>query len=137
MKEVLILLEYELDIPPAQLPPLALAYIGDAVYELYVRTHLLEQSHKVHTLHRLAINRVNNNTQSDLLAKVEQELSEEELSIVRRGRNAKGVQVPKNANVQTYHRSTGMEALVGYLYLCGNEERLMWLLEQIESVVVK
>ena len=100
------MLEYQLDIPAEQLPPLALAYIGDAVYELYVRTHLLAQSHKVHTLHRLAINRVNNNTQSDLLAKVESELSEAEMTIVRRGRNAKGVQVPKNANVQQ-HRHGG------------------------------
>ena len=131
------MLEYELDIPPGQLPALTLAYIGDAVYELYVRTRLLSKSHKVHTLHQLAINRVNNNTQSDLLAKIESELSEEELSVVRRGRNAKGVQVPKNANVQTYHRSTGLEALVGYLYLSGDEPRLLWLLEQIESVVKK
>ena len=131
------MLEYKLEMPPEQLPALTLAYIGDAVYELYVRTHLLEQSHKVHSLHRLAINRVNNNTQSDLLAKVESELTEEEMAIVRRGRNAKGVQVPKNAHVQTYHRSTGMEALIGYLYLKGNEERLMWLLGQIESVVKK
>lgn len=129
------MLEYQLELPPEQLPALTLAYIGDAVYELYVRTHLLPKSHKVHTLHQLAINRVNNNTQSDLLAKVESELTEAEMSVVRRGRNAKGVQVPKNANVQTYHRSTGLEALVGYLYLCGNEERLSWLLEQIESVV--
>ena len=60
------MLEYKLEMPPEQLPALTLAYIGDAVYELYVRTHLLEQSHKVHSLHRLAINRVNNNTQSDL-----------------------------------------------------------------------
>ena len=51
------MLEYKLEMPPEQLPALTLAYIGDAVYELYVRTHLLEQSHKVHSLHRLAIKR--------------------------------------------------------------------------------
>lgn len=129
--------DLELKTPPNQLPALTLAYIGDAVYELYVRESILEESHKVHTLHRLAINRVNNNTQSDLLHKVERELTEEELAVVRRGRNAKGAQVPKNADVVTYRRSTGMEALVGYLYLTKQKNRLLWLLNQIESVVVK
>lgn len=129
--------DLELKIPPNQLPALTLAYIGDAVYELYVRQNILNESQKVHNLHRLAINRVNNNTQSDLLRKVEEKLTEEELAVVHRGRNAKGAQVPKNADVVTYRRSTGLEALVGYLYLTKQEERLRWLLGQIESVVVK
>ena len=98
----------EINLPPQQLPALTLAYVGDAVYELYVRNSILKQSHKVHTLHRLAINRVNNNTQSDLLAKVESELTEEELAVVHRGRNAKGAQVPKNASPQIYRRSSGL-----------------------------
>ena len=119
---------------PEEMPPLALAYIGDAVYELYVREHLLHRSMKVHTLHRMAIRRVNNNTQANLLAKIEPELTEMELTIAKRGRNAKGAQVPKNANPITYRKSTGLEALVGYLYLKGDHDRLYWLLDQIESV---
>ena len=119
---------------PAELPGLTLAYIGDAVYELYVRQQVLKKSVKAHTLHQLAVRRVNNNTQAALLTKLEPELSEQELGIARRGRNAKGI-VPKNADVQTYRKSTGMEALVGYLYLKKDTERLQWVLEQIEEVV--
>jgi len=131
------LFDMELQLPAEQLPALTLAYIGDAVYELYVRQSILQKGKKVHDLHRLAINRVNNNTQSDLLRKVEEELSEAEMAVVRRGRNAKGAQVPKNADVVTYRRSTGLEALVGYLYLTKQQERLEWLLGQIEAVVIK
>lgn len=120
---------------PELLPPLALAYIGDAVYELYVRQRLLDQSVKVHNLHRLAIRRVNNNTQSNLLARIEENLTEAELAVAKRGRNTKSGQVPKNADVVTYRRSTGLEALVGYLYLKKDYERLGWILEQIEEVV--
>ena len=66
--------------------------------------------------------------------KLEPQLTEEERAIARRGRNAKGI-VPKNADVQTYRKSTGMEALVGYLYLKKDAERLQWVLQQIEEVV--
>lgn len=119
---------------PAELPGLTLAYVGDAVYELYVREQILKLSSKAHNLHYLAIKRVNNNTQAALLLRIESELTEEELGVARRGRNAKGI-VPKNADVQTYRKSTGLEALVGYLYLKQNKKRLMWILDQIEEVV--
>lgn len=119
---------------PAELPGLTLAYIGDAVYELYVRQQILQQSIKAHNLHYLAVKRVNNNAQAALLMKIEPELTETEASVARRGRNAKGI-VPKNADVQTYRKSTGLEALVGYLYLKRDKERLDWLLSQIEEVV--
>lgn len=119
---------------PAELPGLTLAYVGDAVYELYVRQNILSKSTKAHNLHYLAVSRVNNNTQAALLMRLEPYLTEIEQSVVRRGRNAKGI-VPKNADVQTYRKSTALEALVGYLYLNGEEERLCWVLEQIEEVV--
>ena len=89
----------------------------------------------MHNLHRLAIRRVNNNTQSNLLARIEENLTEQELAVAKRGRNTKSGQVPKNADVVTYRRSTGLEALVGYLYLKKDYERLGWILEQIEEVV--
>ena len=128
------MLDFEYEGNPAELPGLTLAYVGDAVYELYVRRELLKKSVKAHTLHELAVKRVNNNTQASLLMKVEPELTEIEQSVARRGRNAKGI-VPKNASVQTYRKSTGLEALVGYLYLIKDEDRLNWLLEQIEGEV--
>lgn len=128
------MLDFTYEGNPAELPGSTLAYIGDAVYELYVRQQVLQQSVKAHNLHYLAVKRVNNNTQAALLLKVEPELTETERSVARRGRNAKGI-VPKNADVQTYRKSTGLEALVGYLYLKHDEERLHWLLNQIEEVV--
>ncbi len=128
------MIEFTYEGNPAELPGLTLAYIGDAVYELYVRQQVLRQSVKAHTLHQLAVQRVNNNTQAALLMRLEPELTEEEQAIARRGRNAKGI-VPKNADVLTYRKSTGMEALVGYLYLKQDEARLNWMLQQIEEVV--
>ena len=127
------MLDFTYEGNPAELPGLTLAYIGDAVYELYVRQQMLKKSITAHTLHQLTVERVNNNTQAALLLKLEPELTELEQSIARRGRNAKGI-VPKNADVQTYRKSTGMEALVGYLYLVKDEERLNLVLEQIEEV---
>lgn len=129
------MLDFEYEGDPAVLPPLALAYVGDAVYELYVRRNLLGQSTKVHNLHKLAIRRVNNNTQAALLEQILPELTEKEAAVAKRGRNAKSGQVPKNADVVTYRWSTGLEALVGYLYLAKQEERLMGILSQIEGIV--
>ena len=129
------MLEFEYQGDPAVLPPLSLAYVGDAVSELYVRRNLLKQSTKVHHLHQLAIRRVNNNTQAALLESILPELTEKEAAIAKRGRNAKSGQVPKNADVVTYRWSTGLEALVGYLYLAKDEERLAWILGQIEGIV--
>jgi len=128
------MLDFEYTGNPAELPGLTLAYIGDAVYELYVRRQMLQHSTKAHTLHQLSVKRVNNNTQAALLLRLMPELTEIEQTVARRGRNAKGI-VPKNADVQTYRKSTGVEALVGYLYLKKDEERLNWLLKQIEEVL--
>lgn len=126
--------DYTYEGNPAELPGLTLAYIGDAVYELYVRERILKKSIKAHNLHQLAVKRVNNNTQAALLLRIEPQLTEAEASVARRGRNAKGI-VPKNADVQTYRKSTGLEAVVGYLYLMKDQERLQWLLDQIEEVI--
>ena len=78
---------------------------------------------------------MNNNTQAALLESILPELTEKEAAIAKRGRNAKSGQVPKNADVVTYRWSTGLEALVGYLYLAKDEERLAWILGQIEGIV--
>jgi ribonuclease-3 family protein len=110
-----------------QLNGLALAYIGDAVYEVYVRHHLLANgSVKPHQLHRQAIQYVSAKAQAKvLLALLEKELlTEEERAIVRRGRNAKSGTIPKNTDVQTYRYSTAFEALIGYHFLGKNEKRV-------------
>ena len=105
--------------------PLALAYIGDAVYELAVREHLLKSGAcKVGELHDKAVSYVRAERQSALAAEIEALLSAEELEIFRKGRNAKSGHQPPNASVGAYRRATGLEALIGYLYLRGERERL-------------
>jgi len=121
---------------PSQLPALTLAYIGDAIYELYVRKSLLDQGEiKVQGLHKEAIKRVNASTQARLLESLEGVLSETELAVARRGRNAKSGQIPKNAEVIEYRKSTGLEALMGYLFLKQDLARIEELLKKVEEVV--
>lgn len=123
----------DLSIEPELLPPLVLAYIGDAVFELYIRLRLIPQVHRVQELHKHAINWVNATGQSKLLKRIEPFLTDEELQIVRRGRNAKS-KVPRNIEMIEYRYSTGFEALIGHLYLSGQEERLIELLTLIGPI---
>lgn len=115
-----------------QMNSLALAYMGDAIYELYVRRHLLELGKvKPNQLHREATRYVSAKAQASLLYQMIETgfLTEEELAVVKRGRNAKSGTVPKNTDVQTYRHSTAFEALVGLLFLTGEEERLAEIIE--------
>ncbi len=115
-----------------QYSPLALAYLGDGVYELYVRAHILRQGNcQNHKLHEKAKDFVSCAAQERFLNLLLPELTEEEQEIVRRGRNAKSHSKPRNADYGTYHAATGFEALWGYLYLAGEEERLAHLFARI------
>ncbi|GAW91133.1 Mini-ribonuclease 3 [Calderihabitans maritimus] len=123
---------------PDKLSPLTLAYVGDAVYELYVRCQLLAKGFvKVKDLHHKAINLVNAGTQADLLKFIEPQLTDEEKNMVRRGRNAKSGDYPKKATVIDYRYSTGLECLIGYLYLMGELERIEEILGSLEEIVDK
>ncbi|MBQ6842154.1 MAG: ribonuclease III [Firmicutes bacterium] len=109
----------------ANLPALTLAYIGDAVYELRVRRHLLDGGcRKVQDMHKQSVALVRAETQSRLLAALEPQLTEAEADVARRGRNAKGSHQPPHVPVAVYRRATGLEALIGYLWLLGEESRL-------------
>lgn len=113
------------------MPPLVWAYIGDCVYELYIRTKLVNETKlKPHALHIEAIKHVKAQAQANLLKDIYDELNEEEKDIVRRGRNAENHHLPKNANVQDYMYSTAFEALIGYLYLSKQNKRLKEILEK-------
>ncbi len=115
-----------------QLSPLTWAYIGDAVYELYIRTYLINNTKlKPHELHLKSIKYVKAKSQAEILEKLEQILTEEEKDIVRRGRNTKVNHSAKNASVQEYMYATAFEALIGYLYLTNQEQRLKELLKNI------
>ncbi|QQK74317.1 Mini-ribonuclease 3 [Salicibibacter cibarius] len=124
-------------IDPAQLNGLALAYIGDAVYELYTRTHFLQAGYtRAGQLHQKTTSYVSANAQANHLHRwlENQRLNADEEIIVRRGRNAKSGNVPKNTDAFTYRYSTGFEALIGYLHLCGHHERLKELLSEMPGI---
>lgn len=111
---------------PSLYSPLVLAYIGDGVYELFVRSRLIEEHHDMppNKLHHLSTTHVRAHAQSRSMVIIEPMLTEDELTIYKRGRNAKSATVPKNADVTEYRRATGFEALIGYLYLSGRNDRL-------------
>lgn len=108
-----------------QLNPLVLAYIGDAVFEMYVRLHIVgDGRYKTNTLHKMAISFVSAKAQAGILDRISDSLSEKEQDIIRRGRNAHANTIPKNASIADYKKATAFEALIGYLFLTKNEERL-------------
>lgn len=119
------------------LPPLVLAYIGDAVYEVYVRNRIISEHPDMpaYKLHKEAIKYVKAHGQSKAVEILEVELSDEELAIYKRGRNAKSPTVPKNADVTEYRRATGFEALIGYLYRSGMKDRVNCIMEKAFNAV--
>jgi ribonuclease-3 family protein len=119
------------DIKPDELSPAVWAYIGDAVYELYIRCYLLNDGPaKTKNLHHEAIAMVRASFQAQLVSRIEPLLSEDELEILKRGRNVKSGHIPALTDVLTYRHSTAFEALIGYLFLQGERERLYQLLNQ-------
>lgn len=116
--------------------PLTLAYIGDAIYDLVIRTIVVERGNtSPNHLHQKTVCYVNARTQAQMIEAVMAELTEEEQAIYKRGRNAKSYTTAKNASVMEYRKATGFEALCGYLYLTGNQERMLMLIKlAIESI---
>ena len=110
--------------------PLKLAYLGDAVFEIIIRTLIVEHvGGPVKNLHRRSSEFVNAGAQAKLAAEMLEELSEDELAVYRHGRNAKASSVAKNADIHDYRNATGLEALFGYLYLMGQTDRAVELLK--------
>lgn len=108
--------------------PLTLAFIGDGVYDLIIRTIIVEQGNApVNKLHKKVSNLVKAPAQMDLLHKIENQLTDEELSVYKRGRNAKSFTSAKNASITEYRIATGLEALIGYLYLTDQFPRIIEL----------
>ena len=116
-----------------QVSPLVWAYLGDAVYEKYIREYLvLNTKFKPHKLHVEATKFVKASAQADILKELEEALTEEEQDIVRRTRNTQNHHLPKNSNVTEYMYSTAFEGLIGYLYLTKQNTRLKEILEKTE-----
>ncbi len=123
------MIEPSVNINPRTLSPLALAYIGDAVYEVYVREHvMLRGNMPVAKLHRAATGYVKAKAQSDIIHAISDRLTDEETAVFKRGRNAHSYTSAKNADIVDYRHATGFEALIGYLYLDGRSERLAEIL---------
>ena len=111
--------------------PLTLAYIGDAIYDLVIRTIVVERGNRsANNLHKKTIGYVKARVQARMADALEEELTEEEASVCRRGRNAKSYTAAKNASIIEYRKATGLEALCGYLYLQGQQERMLELIKK-------
>lgn len=109
--------------------PLVLAYIGDAVYELVIRTMVVSKANiQVNKLHKKSSALVKAQTQSQMVKLLFDELNDEEMTIYKRGRNAKSFTKAKNATVIEYRMATGFEALMGYLYMSSKSERMLELI---------
>lgn len=134
MDESIIYLKEKFSLPQVDIQtysPLTLAYIGDAAYELVVRTFLVDQGNsRPDKLHRKASSMVKAAAQAAMAEALKDSLTEEELSVYRRGRNAKSPTMAKNASMSDYRKATGFEALMGYLYLKGEQKRLIDLVHQ-------
>lgn len=122
------------EVNPKQLSPLNLAFIGDCIYEILVRENLVKNANRpVNDLHHESVKFVSAKAQTKAFEKIEDILTEDEMSIFKRGRNAKVGHNPKSASTGEYHTATGIEALFGYLYLSGKEERI----KELFSVICK
>jgi ribonuclease-3 family protein len=112
---------------------LTLAYIGDAVFEVMVREYLVINNTNLsaHKLHMKAISYVKANSQCGFIRELEEHLTEEEVQVFKKGRNSKSPTMPKNASVSDYRIATGFEALIGYLYITGQTDRLQLVMDII------
>jgi ribonuclease III family protein len=110
---------------------LVLAYLGDTVYDLYIRTSLIAEGRgNAGTLHQLSIKFVNARSQAQLARRIFDSFSEDEKAVFTRGRNAKSATVPKNMTVADYHQATALEALIGFLYLTGRVDRIEEIIKE-------
>ncbi len=124
----------EKDVKPNELSPLTLAFIGDTVFDLIVREDLICKANRpANDLHNLAVQKVKASAQAGFVEKILPFLSETEIAVYKRGRNAKSGHLPKNASQSDYHMATGFETLIGYLYLSDEIERIKELFGIIED----
>lgn len=118
------------DIDIINYSPLTLAYIGDGIYEIIIRTLIVDDANRqVNKIHKAASDLVKAGTQASMIFAIMDKLTEQEVAIYKRGRNAKAVTRAKNASMSEYRTATGFEALMGWLYLTGQSERMMQLIK--------
>ena len=114
----------------------ALAYVGDAIYELYIREYIVNSSREqVSKMHRKTVKYVSAKAQAKIIENIMEELTEKEIDIFKRGRNAVANTIPKNTDVITYKIATGFESLVGYLYMAKENDRLQYLINKSIEII--
>lgn len=119
------------------IPPLTLAYVGDSVMDLFVRTYFATTTHEtVQNLNSKAIKIVNAASQARILSEISDFLTDEEKDIVRRGRNAKSATKPKHADITDYRLATGLEALLGFVFISGQTERLCEIFAKMRDIIL-
>lgn len=130
IQDLLTMTAGTLDHSAKEYSPLALAYIGDGVYEIFIRTYVINKGNRqVNKMHKASRELVRASSQAKIYYLIEDLLTEEEDAVLKRGRNAKSVSVPKNGDVTEYRHATGLEALIGYLYIEGRIERIKELID--------
>ena len=124
---------FDFEVNPREVSPLSLAYIGDAVYEVYIRSYIMRSENMpVSKLHKIATHYVSARAQAAIVKKISDSFTDEELAVYKRGRNAHSYTSAKNADIVDYRMATGLEALMGYLYIKKNTARL----EKIVSMCI-
>ena len=122
---------FSFEIDPRQISPLSLAYIGDAVYELYIRSYIMKDCNMpVSKLHKAATRFVSATSQATIVKKISQNFTDEEMSVYKRGRNTNS-HPPKNADMVDYKSATGIEALIGYLYITEQSDRILEIMRML------
>lgn len=135
-EKLLKLSEEKSSLAPSQYSPLVLAYMGDAVYELVIRSRVVKEVNmQVNKMHKKTTQLVKAQTQARMIMALEEELTPEEHAVYKRGRNAKSATMAKNATMKEYRMATGFEALMGYLYLNGELQRMIELIEHGLTVI--
>lgn len=114
-----------------QLNILTLAYLGDSIHDIFVRSQICScgKDERINSIHKQAVGYVSANSQADCLDNIYNELSDEELSVYKRGRNSKSMPT-KNTDKLHYSKATGLEAVLGYLYVSGQDDRLLYILNK-------
>lgn len=126
------------DINIVDYSPLTMAYIGDGIYEIVIRTMIVDEANRqVNKIHKAASDLVKAQTQAKLIHLIMDKLTEEEVSIYKRGRNAKAVTRAKNASMSDYRMATGFEALIGWLFLTNQSDRMMELIKEALELLKK
>lgn len=127
---------FEFELAPMQVSPLSLAYIGDAVYEVYIRSYIMRSDNMpVAKLHKAATRYVSAKAQAQIVKSIMDDFTAEELSVYKRGRNAHSYTSAKNADIVDYRMATGLEALLGYLHIKKDTARLEEIITKCIDVI--